>query len=58
MIELRYVKRDVEVPVATMEGVVELKEALILQQRTKKGTYADFSEWHDVPTVEEEADEE
>lgn len=53
--ENRFVKRDSP---ATSDpgnpGVAVVREMRILQQRLKHGIYAQWGEWHDVPTVEPE----
>ena len=57
MIELRFVKRAATVPIPGMKDTAEVKKVKILQQRIKTGSYSDWSEWHDVPVVEEEDNE-
>ena len=55
ILELRFVKRDS--PATSDPGnptVAVVREVKILQQRLKGGAYAQWGEWHDVPTVEPE----
>jgi hypothetical protein len=55
IMELRFVKRQ---SAATSDpgnpSVAVVREVKILQQRLKSGVYAQWGEWHDVPTVEPE----
>ena len=52
IMENRFVKREVASP--GPNDTTEVRELRILQQRLKNGAYAQWGEWHDVPTVEPE----
>jgi len=63
MIELRFIEREIMIPVPQCgEGVVQPKIIKILQQRIQSIHYDGgnhptgylWSDWHDVPTVEDD----
>lgn len=53
IMENRFVKREIK-EVEKVKKIAITRTVKILQQRLKNGAYAQWGEWHDVPTVEPE----
>ncbi len=54
IMENRFVRRERQEPVRGKQDTYRTIPVKILQQRLKNGAYAQWGEWHDVPTVEPE----
>jgi hypothetical protein len=64
--ELRFVEREVSIPVVGMSNIAERKVVRILQQKWRKVDYTNYGvvrdpdavEWRDVPVVKEASTDE